>query len=331
MTVPRAVGFLATLLFAIPAFPQVLTSTDRGVVVAHDGRITLEDRWSVEGVRNATFIIASDDQVAVLDALHDEAVIVALPSGKATRVVTAATPIAAAFLGRDLYILARDARLLQRAGSDINVPVAADAAFVAEWNGRLYVYSRATGTIEQSDGLRIRSSVKAAPFASDFEIADGTGYLTFPREARVRTVSLETMKLSGEIAVGAVPVDLDFAGGGTALTARVLAIADPSAKKVWLAESTQSTAEAVARGFVRGLLGLGLFGGRASDFPTGIDRVQTRGSIWIAYDSSSRTLYHFSRKRSVVLARNVAPRAFTLTGRGVAWWDGTSVAEKRLR
>jgi hypothetical protein len=128
-----------------------------------------------------------------------------------------------------------------------------------------------------------------------------------------------------------VPVDLDFAGGGTALSARILAVADPSAKRVWLTESTQSTAKAVARGFLRGFLGLGLFGGRASEFPTGVDRVETRGRNWIAYDSSSRTLYHFTRRKSSVLARGVAPGAFALTRDGVAWWDGTSVAEKKVR
>ena len=133
------------------------------------------------------------------------------------------------------------------------------------------------------------------------------------------------------MAVGAVPSDLAFAGGGSALTARILAVADPSAKRVWLTESTQSTAQAVARGFLRGFLGLGLFGGRASQFPTGVDRVAIRGKVWIAYDSSSRTLYHFTRKQSTVLARGVAPGAFALTANGVAWWNGTSVAEKGLR
>src|SRR6185436_17375024 len=106
----------------------------------------------------------------------------------------------------------------------------------------------------------------------------------------IRLVDLRTMKATSEIAVGAVPVDLAFAGGGTALTARILAVADPSGKRVWLTESTQSMTEAVARGFVRGLLGLGLFGGQGSQFPTGVDRVETRGKGWVAYDSSSRTL-----------------------------------------
>jgi hypothetical protein len=90
-------------------------------------------------------------------------------------------------------------------------------------------------------------------------------------------------------------------------------------------------AEAIGRGILRGFLGLGLFGTRASQFPTGVDRVEVRGKHWIAYDSSSGTLYHFTRRSSSVLAKGVAPGAWALTGSGVAWWDGTSVAEKALQ
>jgi hypothetical protein len=324
-------AILLVLLFTAPTFAQVLISTDRGVVVAHDRRIELAGHWNVEGVDHPTAIVAGEDRVVVLDALDDIAVAVDLDTGKATRIRTAATPIAAAFLGRQLYIVARDARLLQHERGGMDVPLAADPAFLAAWNGRLYIYARAAGVIEESDGERILRRVQVPPFASDFEIAGGVAYLAYPREARIRTVSLASMKSGGDLAVGAVPVDLAFAGGGTALTARVLAVADPSAKRVWLAAGTQSTAEAVARGVLRGLLGLGLFTSRVSDFPTGVDRVETRGAMWIAYDTSSGTLYRFTRKGSTALARNVAPRAFTLTARGVAWWDGTSVAEKTLR
>ncbi len=139
------------------------------------------------------------------------------------------------------------------------------------------------------------------------------------------------MKTAGEIAVGAVPVDLAFAGGGTALTARILAVADPSAKRVWLQEGTQSMTQAIARGALRGLLGLGLFGSNASQFPTGVDRVAIRGRVWIAYNSSSGTLYRFTRRSSSVIAKNVPPHGYTLTADGVAWWNGTSVAQTTIR
>lgn len=309
-------------LLAIPAFAQVLTDSSRGVVAAHDGRITWADH-DVPGVADATFITADDDRAVVLDALHNQAVVVALASGETQRVRTAETPIAAAFANGELYILARDARVLQHVGGE-DTPLDADPSHVVASNGRVYVYSRAAGVIRELGG----ATFKVPPFASDFEVAGDSFYLTYPREGKIRVLRKGVLD---ELNLGAVPTDLAFAGGGTALTARILAVADPSAKRVWLAESTQSTTEAVARGFLRGLLGLGLFGGRASQFPTGVDRVVTRGKVWIAYDSSSRTLYHFTRKESTVLARNVAPGAFVLTADGVAWWDGTSVAKKDLR
>jgi hypothetical protein len=323
---------IAILLLALPTTAQVVIDTPRGVVVAHDGRVELAGGWNVEGVAHPTAIVAGGERVVVLDALHDEAVIV--DNGRATRIETATTPVAAAFVGRELYILARDARVVQHVGAR-DIPVAADSAFLVTWKDRLYVYSRAAGTIQEIANDTITRTLRVAPHASDFEIAGGIAYLAFPREGKIRSIRVSSPAGESnevhELAVGAVPVDLAFAGGGTALTARILAVADPSAKRVWLAEGTQSTIEAVARGFLRGLLGLGLFGNRASQFPTGVDRVLTRGNVWVAYDASSRTLYRFTKKETVVVARDVAPHAFALTADGVAWWNGTSVAETQLR
>lgn len=313
---------LLIALLACPALAQVLTDTPHGVIVAHDGRLTWGGR-SIAGVEHATFITADGDRAVVLDALNNQAVIVNLTSGAAQRLRTAETPIDAIFARRELYILARDARVLQRAGGE-DIALDADPSHLAQSNGRVFVYSRTAGVLREIGGAKY----EVPPFASDFEVSGETFFLTYPREGKVRVLRNGRVE---ELAVGAVPTDIAFAGGGTALTARILAVADPSAKRVWLAESTQSMTEAVARGFLRGLLGLGLFGQGASQFPTGVDRVETRGKHWIAYDSSSRTLYHFTRKQSAVVARNVAPGAWTLTANGVAWWNGTSVAQKSLR
>jgi hypothetical protein len=322
--------FLLTIVLLAPsAFAQIVTSTTAGVVVAHNGKISLPGKWTTDGVRHATAVATATGQIAVLDALSNEAVLVELATGRASRVQTAETPIAAAFLGRELYILARDARMLQHRAT--RIPLAADPSFLEQANGMLYVYSRTTGTIEEIDRDRVSRRVAAAPFASDFEISSTTAYLVYPREARIRLVDLRTMKATGEIAVGAVPVDLAFPGGGTALTARVLAVADPSAKRVWLQEGAQSMTQAVARGILRGFLGLGLFGSRASQFPTGVDRVVIRGKTWIAYDSSSGTLYRFTKRTSSIVAKNVPPQGFAVTEDGVAWWNGTSVARVPLQ
>jgi hypothetical protein len=313
----RAAACVAVL--HTPLAAQVLVATPKGVVVAHDRRIELGGVWKAEGVRYATAIAASADRVVVLDAIHNEAVILDLAGGRAQRIRTAETPVAASFVDGEIYILARDGGVVHRVGKE-------DLQIRGDLLRRDYVYSRATGVLQKIGGPKI----DAAPFASDLEIDGNIAYLTYPREAKVRTIDLTTKQVR-EVSVGAVPVDLAFAGGGTALTARILAVADPSAKRVWMTEATQSTAEAVARGFVRGLLGLGLFGARDAQFPTGVDRVETRGRVWIAYDSSSGTLYHFTKRQSTVLARGVAPQAFALTANGVAWWNGTSVAQKSFR
>lgn len=263
----------------------------------------------------AMTLIAGPNHFAVLDGVRNEVRIV---NGRTFK--TGETPVDAVFVRNDLYVLERDARSLSIAGTNKRVQVAADPAFVREANGKLYVYSRATGVVEEiTRDLEIVRRVTIAPFASDFEIIGRNGYLVFPAEAKLRTFSIATMKPIGEIKVGAVPVDLAAAGGIT------LAIADPSAKRVWLIEGEQTMAQAITRGFIRGLLGLGLSANRHSEFPTGVDRVATRGSLWVAYDSSTGTLYRFTKSKVTVLERNVAPGSWTLTKDGIAIRDGTAL------
>ncbi|MGZ8709795.1 MAG: hypothetical protein ACXW28_06190, partial [Thermoanaerobaculia bacterium] len=107
---------LLIVFLCLPAAAQVLIDTPRGVVVAHDNRIELVNGWNVAGVENATFIAADDDRAVVLDALSNEAAIVDLATGTPRRIRTAETPIAAIFVKRELYILARDARVLHHVG-----------------------------------------------------------------------------------------------------------------------------------------------------------------------------------------------------------------------
>jgi len=167
--------------------------------------------------------------------------------------------------------------------------------------------------------LALRRSVRVTPFASDFEIDSKNAYVVDPQTAKIGIVNLATMQSAGSIDVGAVPVSFAFASTGTSLTARTLAVADPSAKKVWLIEGAQSLTQAFTRGFLRGLIGLGLFGSGASQFPTGVDRVFVRGARWYAFDSSSGTLYRFNKKSSSAIAKNI--RGFVVTPEGVFVWN----------
>jgi hypothetical protein len=278
----------------------------------------------------ALALSAHAERVVTLDPLRDVAEVYDTVKRTTTRYATPATPVASAFLGDALYILARDARVVQRIGGPA-IPVSRDPAFLGASDGKLYVYSRTGGLLEEIVHDRVTRRAPVPRFASDLEVAGESAYLVYPRDARIRIVDLKTMKIRGEVAVGAVPVDVAVAGGGTALTARILAVADPSAKRVWLTEESQSTAKAVARGFLRGFLGLGLFGNRSSQFPTGVDRVWIRGKHWIAYDTSSGTLYSFTKKKSTVLARNVALDELFVTDEGVVMRNGMSVAPESVR
>jgi hypothetical protein len=159
----------------------------------------------------------------------------------------------------------------------------------------------------------IRRTLKIAPFASDMQLGAGFAYLTYPRAGKLVIVDLAKLQPYGEQKVGAVPTSI-------AIVARKLAIADPSAKRVWMIEGAQTVGQAVARGFLRGLIGLGLNRNRTSEFPSGVDRVIARGASWIAYDSSTGTLYGSGKP----IAQSIGPHAFALSPNAVVWWDDTA-------
>jgi hypothetical protein len=318
------------MLAATAAHAQPIAATNRGIVVAHDQVIELFDRtgknliWKGAGLPTPQTIAASNERIAVLDPLANEARIIELATGRGTAVHTGETPVAGVFIGSTLYLLERDARALERIGADgtrASISTGADPAFLRESNGRLYVYARGEGLVQEvgTSPFAIRRSVRVTPFASDFEIDSKNAYVVYPHSAKIGIVNLESMQAAGNIEVGAVPVSFAFASTGTSLTARTLAVADPSAKKVWLIEGAQSVTQAFTRGFLRGLIGLGLFGSGTSNFPTGVDRVFVRGSRWYTFDSSSGTLYRFTKSSSSVVARNI--RTFAITADGVFYWD----------
>jgi len=317
---------LLLLLFALPLAAQQVASTSRGVLVAHDGVIEVGG-WKTDGVANATGVVVGEDRAAVLDAIANRVRILDLEKRVAETKTVNETPIAGVFIGSTLYILERDARALERIGADgarASIQTAADPAFLRQANGILYVYCRAPGNVQEipTDTFAVRRTLLTKPFASDFEIDGTNGYLVYPRAAQIRSFTLATMAAIEDQEAGAVPVDLALAGS-------TLALADPSAKRVWMIEGEQSFTQAFARGFLRGLLGIGLLGNRDSAFPTGIDKVLVRGSMRVAYDSSSGTLYRFTKADAAVIATGVAPGAFALTPDGIAFWrNGMLVAQK---
>jgi hypothetical protein len=273
-------------------------------------------------VASAWKIAVGGDRAAVLDALANEVQILDLAARTSRRFRTGETPIDGVYVGRDLYVLDRDAATVERFTDDgptTSVHVAEDPAFMRVAGDILYVYSRRGGVVEAIALPRFTIVRRAviAPFASDFEIAGRTGYLVFPREARIRPFALDTLRAGPGIPVGAVPVDLELASRSNALSAGTLAVADPAAKRVWMIEGAQSMSQAVARGFIRGFLGLGLFGNRDSPFPAGVDRVWSQAGDLLGYDSSTGTLYRIRGAKGSVVAENVSPRSFAAMGSSV--------------
>src|SRR4051812_34073320 len=87
---------LSVLLMLAPtaAIAQPIAATNRGIVVAHDDVIELFDRtgqnliWKTDGLPTPQTIAASNERIAVLDPLTNEARIVELATGRGTTVHT---------------------------------------------------------------------------------------------------------------------------------------------------------------------------------------------------------------------------------------------------
>lgn len=323
---------LIGLALAVPAAADVVAATSRGVIVAHDGVVDLRASgrqvWSAPGVDEPAKIIVSEGRIAILDAWANRARVVSLHDGSGTTFATAESPVAGVFAGSDLYLIARDANRVEHIaadGSRHSVGVAADAAFIGLSDGHLFVYSRVEGVLQEiapGRNLMVTRQLSVPPYASDMEVDGRTAYLIYPREAKLVTVNLDKLEIASTAAVGGAPSDIAIARRGTALSAPLIAVADPAAKRVWMTEGAQSVGAAFRRGFLRGFLGLGLFQPRSADLPRGVDRVVARDGVTLSYDTSSGTLYRVGPKISIV-AENLDPQGFAIAeGKIVFWRDG---------
>ena len=324
---------LATVLLFIAsaATAQVVARSGNAIIVAHDGVVDRYDPqlkrvWSVTGVANASSIAIGNSSIAVIDSFTNELRQIDIATGRGDRIRTGETPVDAVFVDRDLFVLDRDDHRLEKIGGG-SVTLAPDPAFLRVVNRVIYVYSRLDGIVQEisPSTMRVVRTVTIAPFASDFETDGRSGYLLYPQEARLRTFALATMKRSGDIDAGVVPVDLAVTARENAISASRLALADPSAKRVWIVEGQESVARAVTRGFIRGLLGLGLFAPGNSEFPTGVDRIATKGSMTVAYDSTTRTLYRIRGSKGTAIAQDVGPNAFAVDDGTVAVWQNGAI------
>lgn len=281
--------------------------------------------YEVSGPPHPRFMTVSrSGRGAVLDPQANQ--VVMFVEGRSRTFEVGETPLTALFLDETLFVVCRDSRTLERIdvdGGRRSIPTAADISAMAETSGRLFLYSRVEGTVQEFSpkSMTLLRQGRIAPFASDLILDSKRGYLALPQSGQVVIFSLTDLRKEETIAVGAVPVDLELEGGRNAVSAGRIAVANPSSKRIWRAEGGQSESEAFARGFVRGLTGLGLYKPRSQAFPTGVDRVRSSSRYTVAYDSSSRRLYQVAGKESRLIASNVGSEAFDISGSRVWFWD----------
>jgi hypothetical protein len=332
------------LLFAMamPALAQSVATNAAHVVVAHDRVI---DVWKAgalttpvaraDGVETAGAIAISDTHAAVVDQIHNRVAIVDFATGKSIVAKTHESPVAVAFAGRELLVVDHDASAVERIspdGSSTMLNLALDPAMLAVEGDHAYVYSRVSGVLQEI-GLApfaVTRTLAVPAFASSMIVAGTIAYLTYPFEGRVRAIDVATMAMRDETRVGSTPIDIARAAEPTALTARLLVVADPVSKHLWVIEAQQKPSEVFGRSFLRGFIGLGLFSGKNPGFPRWVDRVVAHDAKYLAFDSWTGTLYSAKKDAVAKLATGLGPRAFALTpGHVAVWWqNGTLVAQK---
>jgi hypothetical protein len=327
-------GLMVVGPIQLPA--QVIRSIGAGaILVAHEEEISRYERdgllsWSSAGPRHPREIALSDDRrfAAVADPIERTLWIVALADGAAKRVAASISPRELLFDGEELLLLSRETSAVLRLNRNGEVlataQVGLEPSFLRITRGKLHVYSRIEGRLSELDPrtLTLLRSIELAPFAASMQAGGNDLWLAYPRAGRVVVVDLETFRPSAEMSVGAVPLDVAAGPEASVISAGEMMIADPSSKRIWRQERRQSVAAATGRGFLRGLIGLGLHMPRASEFPTGVDRLRMVAGRTYAYDTSTGTLYRAEKKGAVRLLEKIAWSAFDIDESGnVAFWS----------
>lgn len=338
---------LATLLAADPVSAATLLAVtpDGGTVVrASMGEIaaldpaSLRPAWSGAGVsRPARLVVSADGRwAAAIDPIANRVAVADLVQRSARGFEVAETPIAAVFADGALLILSRDGHRLTRiepsTGSTRSIDVPPGSSHLLAARQGVIVYSSVSGAAARVDAatLEVLARAMLPRFGSDLATEGGSGYLVEPRSGRLTVFSVDTLAAGDQRTVGAVPVDLEVEAPANAARGARIAIADPASKRIWRDEGAQSTAAAVGRGFLRGLLGLGLYRPGSAGFPSGIDRVVATGGSVLAFDSSTETLYGVRGDRATELARGLPWGSFAVVGDDVLLARGDTVERIRL-
>jgi len=276
---------IAALMLAVMAWSGATNS----IVVARDGRIEAFDRtgqkklWSSEGVANASAIVVSEDErsAAVIDGFGERVAVVSLADGAVEMHDMPGTPVGAAFLGHDLWVILRDHSSILHIAGRKQIPVALDPAFIVAVDGYLYVYSRADGVLQELDPktLQVRRMIGVDTAGSDLEVRGPNAYICRPSDEEIVVVDLPHMTKK-RIKAGKAPIDLAFVpfGAKLELDPGTAIIADPASRQLIEARDPGS--------------------GKTINLPSPCDRVIINGAGVFAQDSNSGALYRIDGRRA---------------------------------
>ncbi|MFN2443004.1 MAG: hypothetical protein ABR517_09995 [Thermoanaerobaculia bacterium] len=327
----RSFAYLAvvSLLSAALHAASVVVAAGDSIVHALPGSIRVSGPGStsepalLEGLAYPGFgvVSAESGMAAIFDPIEDRAALVD-SAGMIRFVELRDSPTAAAFLGTSLFVVSRDEGTLTRLrgdGEQINVASSGRPGFLSIAGGAVFTYDPIRGLIERfdPDSLEPAGTLSIDRFASDFETDGRFGYLAVPGTGEVISFSLASLDGKKSLQGGAVPVDVAIEHPSGPLSGATLAIADPSSRRIWRIEGQQSAGAAFGRGFLRGLIGLGLYSPRSSALPAGVDRIESAAGGLLAFDSSSGTLYRITGRQSAQIATGLDSSGYA--------WDGERV------
>jgi hypothetical protein len=332
----------ATLLAAAAAAPAaartLIVASQNGTVIAvADGerreihRFRGGSQETFAGVRHpAAVAISASGAIAVVDALANELVVAG--SGKPLRLSAGESPVAVAFAGETAIVLSRDSTTLTAVGPDGSSRSAATpqgSSLLAVTGDSIVVASPVTGELRvYSPALAPRGSVVAGRGAAALAVSGRRAFLVHPADALVTVVDLGRMEIAATTQAGAVPADLVLSASSP-LAAPTMIVTDPSSKAIWRIEAHESALAAFGRGFLRGLIGLGISGVRPEPTAAPIDRLYLVEGRLFGLDSAGRVLYLLGRRGGSVVARDAGAGEFVIQRDGsVLMWDSEA---RRLR
>lgn len=293
--------------------------------IAREGRI---EEWTRNGLSqswegpalpaamlhqgNRTIVSGIDGELVVVDHHSGVASSVQLQQTVTEMIATPHGVVLLEGASGEIHLLREhEAAPLTSAGAD-----AADGRYA---DGSLYLYSRAQRTISRvslDDGSSVIAPLSAVP--SDLEVDQSGVYVTYPEEGAVEVFDRISLASRERFRIGSAPVDLALASSSSLASGGSFVVADPAAGAVIRDERSRSVVSSFLRGFLRGLLGIGL--ARAEVFrPDGRpDHVRVGRSVW-AQDSASGKIWRIDGKQIAEIG--IAPAgAFAVSERDSAAW-----------